>query len=128
MHDVCGDEDKPAKMREVTYFMKYIAQSRMHVDAFIYIYVYACMYEYPYISGGNATESDTRVQNFGGINRLREKVNVFSGWIRAGNGTCAILSSVVRNFSDISADLYACARVSRTRNRCIIQALREIAS
>lgn len=39
----------------------------------------------------------TRVQNFGGISRLREKVNAFSGWARAGNGTCTILSSGMRN-------------------------------
>jgi len=32
-----------------------------------------------------------RVQNFGGISRLREKVNAFSGWARAGNGACTIL-------------------------------------
>lgn len=77
VRDVCGGEDKPVKIREVTYFMKYIPWTR------------ALIYTRIHIDPGNA--GGTRVQNFGGISRLREKVNAFSGWARIGNGTCTIL-------------------------------------
>jgi len=38
VRDVCGSEDKPVKIREVTYFMKYIPRTRALIYIYIYIY------------------------------------------------------------------------------------------